>query len=1595
MKKKVLFVLFGLLLVLASCSKSYKVTFDLDYEGATYPYKTYEVKKGNLIKEEPPVPERDYYEFKGWFKEGATTEFDIKTEKITADTVLKAKWERKKVTITFDSDGGNDVASLTIDMGTKATKPTDPEKEGYDFAGWYDGAATFDFTRIVEEDVTLKAKWVIHKVTVTLDLNYDSKVEETLVEEGQKLVYDDPVREGYLFAGWYLNDELFDVDLEIINDDITLKASWVEKTNEVEGKGIYSVTQLMNLFTNGGDGDYYLVKDFDLSGVEFSGTKSEFSGTLDGNGKTISNYNVEADGNKKGTMFGYVLDGGVIKNLTIKYSSFVGAGEANAFITAYAYGGSTFENIEILNVKVDNRTGSYSALLFGDNHNDPDPTKLITVKNIIVRNNPDNGVFGGKYTGGLVGDLRGAAGNLSLENIYFMSNVYSMPSNGTYDQVTGALIGRLQATNPTVTIKNAVIKGEIYGSKNVGALVGTSNAATLIAEDIFVEDYKGYSESSAIDLFVGNGAKNMTLNITKAYYNSETTTLYNKETLVTPTQGEAKVSADITETWFETTTFNKDLFKVSENKIVLNRVEEVKEDTIGLDTKDVKKLYIKGIDTKEDYTGLVVKVNYTNATSKILTSDKYTIEHNIDFLTVGTYQVTVTVGEKTASYDVRVVDPESVTVNILNVKQMYKLNEQLDLSSLVVELNLSDGTFIRLNENQYSVTNNFDATQAGKYGVTVKFNDLTTTYYVFVSDKEIPVVNGVAQLTVDASTELNDGTLDTNNNLVFKTLKNAITYLESMALDDEIVKIINIKNGTYFEKITIRTKNVVLIGESQENTIIDYNAAAGLRDPNGAFWGTQGSATLSVKSTAVGFTASNLTISNSFDYDSATFSDKQAVALVVEADKALFYKVSFKGLQDTLYAKLGRHYFYQCYIEGHTDFIFGNNATSVFDDCEIKTINRNSETNNGYITAHQGQSSGNDTVKFGYVFLNSRLTAEEGTTAGTVALGRPWRQNATVAYINTEMGAHISKLAYDASEKVNQRWEEMSGNLPQNAKFVEYGSTGDGAISEAVLGGSILTAEQASEYTLKNIFAQINGEVDYGSEWNYVDNLYYVAPELVSTVTFNYNYTDSPENVVVRVLKGTKVSSLDIIREGYTFGGWSYENNETPFNFDNTNIDQDMEFKAIWKDLIDPITITFVPDNGSDSFTKRIEKNTTVRQPDVTLEKSGYIFDGWYLNDTKFDFSTVLTEDTTLKAKWIQYTPAEGSIAISTADELIAFFQGTLTGYSKTGKYYLANNIDMTGKDVGTTTIDFAGVFDGNYKTISNLHATASANKQGVFFRYVYNGGVVKNFTLENSSLTGIGEANGFITTYAYGNSTFENITFENVSVTNHTTDGKAAYAAILIADANAKTGTTEPINIKNIVINNDENNYIEGDNYTGALIGGVRGDAVALTINIENVYINTQVYSRKQTVVDNVVTYTNDQNVSSIIGRANLAALTINVKNTVIKGGTTGSKNAGTIIGTSVSGVVLNAESVFVEDYKSVVNSGQKLDVFVGNTNEMTLNLTNAYYNSTSLTLFRDTEAYIPTQGEAVTEVTQDWLVEKGFNTNFFKVVEGKVVLK
>ena len=159
----------------------------------------------------PANPTRKGYTFKGWDKEIPET---MPAENIT----VKAQWEINQYTIAFDTNGGSEIAPITQDYGTEITAPDNPTRKGYTFKGWDKEIPE----TMPAENITVKAQWKINQYTITFDTNGGSEIAPITQDYGTEITApDNPTRKGYTFKGW---------DKEIPEtmpaENITVKAQW-------------------------------------------------------------------------------------------------------------------------------------------------------------------------------------------------------------------------------------------------------------------------------------------------------------------------------------------------------------------------------------------------------------------------------------------------------------------------------------------------------------------------------------------------------------------------------------------------------------------------------------------------------------------------------------------------------------------------------------------------------------------------------------------------------------------------------------------------------------------------------------------------------------------------------------------------------------------------------------------------------------------------------------------------------------------------------------------------------------------------------------------------------------------------------------------------------------------------------------------------------------------------------------------------------------------------------------------------------------------------------------------------------------------------
>ncbi|KAK9058397.1 hypothetical protein SSX86_023239 [Deinandra increscens subsp. villosa] len=248
----------------------------------------------------------------------------------------------------------------------------------------------------------------------------------------------------------------------------------------------------------------------------------------------------------------------------------------------------------------------------------------------------------------------------------------------------------------------------------------------------------------------------------------------------------------------------------------------------------------------------------------------------------------------------------------------------------------------------------------------------------------------------------------------FNSVQKAVDAVPDNALKPTLIIL---DAGTYREKVNVeKTKsNLIIQGQGYGNTFIVWGDTA--KTSNGTVY------SYSVGVFAKNFIAHDVSFKNTAPYPSPSTRDAQAVALRIAGDQAAFYSCGFYGFQDTLLADAGRHYFKNCFIEGTTDFIFGN-GRSLFENCTINSV----ASGSGAVAAQKRESL---QEKTGFSFLNCKIVGK-----GNIFLGRAWGAYSTTVYIKTTMDAIIAP----------EGWNDMGNSTrDQIVFFGEYACSGLGA----------------------------------------------------------------------------------------------------------------------------------------------------------------------------------------------------------------------------------------------------------------------------------------------------------------------------------------------------------------------------------------------------------------------------------------------------------------------------------------------------------------------------------------------------------------------
>ncbi|KKY37851.1 putative carbohydrate esterase family 8 protein [Diaporthe ampelina] len=288
------------------------------------------------------------------------------------------------------------------------------------------------------------------------------------------------------------------------------------------------------------------------------------------------------------------------------------------------------------------------------------------------------------------------------------------------------------------------------------------------------------------------------------------------------------------------------------------------------------------------------------------------------------------------------------------------------------------------------------------------------------------------------------------------TISSAVNSISNTSTDPTTIFVYN---GTYTEQVYLPPKaaKVTIYGQTADitsyhgNTVtLQYNSSLAVA-PNDEW-------------TAPLINESPNTAVYNLDIRNLWGEGYQAIALSAYNTSQGYYGLGIYGSQDTLLAEVGNQFYANSYIEGMTDFIFGEHARA--------WITNSTVASNGYgwVTA-SGRVDDDDPSW--YVITDSVVTAAEGAEVedGSVFLGRPWRNYARVTFQRCEMGSHINETG----------WSEWTEDEPQtdHVTFEEWDNSGAGSD----------TSDRAGYSTVRNSPLPI--EFILGADYkDWVDKLY-------------------------------------------------------------------------------------------------------------------------------------------------------------------------------------------------------------------------------------------------------------------------------------------------------------------------------------------------------------------------------------------------------------------------------------------------------------------------------------------------------------------------
>lgn len=445
---------------------------------------------------EPTAPTRTGYAFTGWTKGGVAYDFSTA---VNEDITLVAQWEKQAV-VTFNSNGGTDVATQYVTKGLTASEPTAPTRDGYNFRGWTLGGVAYDFSTAVNDDITLVAQW---SAITTLTLGNMTDNEADIATAGA--------------TGDIYNVTLSGRTIYVDGDWNTLTLPFSLTAAEIAASPLAELTiKELNGSTSGLDGNGKLTLNF------ANATEIEAGKPYIARWKSDAEYDLLISNKSDWDAFADAVNGGeTFEGKTVMLASdfdnnsdpvekMVGT-YINSTSTYNSFKGTFDGNGRTLTVGINSSTSNNGPFRYAVN---------ATIKNLRVAGSITTS---GQTAGGLV--ARVLEGTVTIQNCISsvaITENYHHP-DGTYYGQYGGLIGRINTG--TVSISNCLFNGQLLQGSNSnnkggdGGFVGYVNSGTLSLTSCLFAPSAGITMNSNNSFtFYRKNSNDATVNTSKLYY---------------------------------------------------------------------------------------------------------------------------------------------------------------------------------------------------------------------------------------------------------------------------------------------------------------------------------------------------------------------------------------------------------------------------------------------------------------------------------------------------------------------------------------------------------------------------------------------------------------------------------------------------------------------------------------------------------------------------------------------------------------------------------------------------------------------------------------------------------------------------------------------------------------------------------------------------------------------------------------------------------------------------------------------------------------------------------------------------------------------